>query len=306
MTSNSISIVGTGKLGSSLAIALKSKGFEISGLYSIGGDSQKKLCRQLGICLNNDLIESVSGSNIIFITVPDSQIANVSRQISQSANVESIKNKYVFHMSGALTSDELADLERLGALTGSLHPIQTFAGTSDPEIFEGVYFGFEGSCDIYPVAKDIVDALNGKIVKIEKENKPIYHACACIISNYTVTLSHMVEKLLRVMKVENEININAFMPLLKGTVPNIEKLGSVKSLTGPISRGDINVIKGHIDALNDRCGELERELYNILGIATADLALEKGSIGEKTRLSIHSLLNDRPELRKGDDSHRNR
>jgi predicted short-subunit dehydrogenase-like oxidoreductase (DUF2520 family) len=42
-----------------------------------------------------------------------------------------------------------------------------------------------------------VDALNGKIVKIEKENKPIYHACACIISNYTVTLLYG-EKLLRV------------------------------------------------------------------------------------------------------------
>ena len=306
MNSNSVSIVGTGKLGSSLAVALKSKGYKISGLYSIGGDSQKKLCKQLGVSLNNDLVESVSDFNIIFITVPDSQIANVSRQISQSANAESMKDKYVFHMSGALTSDELVDLERLGSVTGSLHPIQTFAGVSGPEIFEGVYFGFEGSCDIYPVAKDIVDALNGKIVKIEKENKPIYHACACIISNYTVTLSHMVEKLLRVMKVENEIGVNAFMPLLKGTVQNIEKLGSVKSLTGPISRGDLNVVKGHIDALNDKCGDLESELYRIMGIATADLALEKGSIDEETCSLIHGLLNDKRELWKGDDSHRNR
>jgi len=296
MTSNSISVVGTGKLGSSLAIALKSKGFEVSGLYSIGGDSQRKLCKRLGICLNNDLIESVSSSNIIFITVPDSQIANVSRLISQSANVESIKNKYVFHMSGALTSDELVELGSLGAVTGSLHPIQTFAGISGPEIFEGVYFGFEGSCDIYPVAKYLVDALNGKIVSIEKEIKPIYHACACIISNFTVTLSYMVEKLIRIMKVENEIGINAFMPLLKGTVQNIEKWGSVKSLTGPISRGDLNVIRGHAEALNDKCGDMERELYRIMGIATADLALEKGSIDEQTRLLINSLLSHEPKL----------
>ncbi len=293
MTLKNISVVGTGKLGSSLAIALKSKGFNISGLYSIGGTSQESLCRKLEICLGNDLSKSVISSDIIFITVPDSQIRNVSRQISQCVNVKDIKNKYFFHMSGALTSDELVDLAGLGAYTGSLHPIQTFAGTSVVQkIFEGVYFGFEGCCEINSIAKYLVDALNGNIISIEKANKPIYHACACIISNFTVTLSHTVEKLLKSIKVENDIGINAFMPLLKGTVDNIEKLGSVRSLTGPISRGDLNVIRGHAEALNEKCGYLEREIYRIMGIATADLALEKGSIDDKTRQSINSLLGE--------------
>ena len=43
-----------------------------------------------------------------------------------------------------------------------------------------------------------------------------------------------------------------------------------------------------------------------MGIATADLALEKGSIDEETCSLIHGLLNDKRELWKGDDSHRNR
>jgi predicted short-subunit dehydrogenase-like oxidoreductase (DUF2520 family) len=190
-------------------------------------------------------------------------------------------------MSGALTSDELADLGKFGAYIGSLHPIQTFAGTiNDSKIFEGIYYGFEGSCEAYTAAEYIVDILNGSIFSIDKGNKPIYHACACIISNYMVTLSYTVEKLLKIMSVENAISINAFMPLLKGTVDNIEKFGSIKSLTGPISRGDLSIIKGHMEALDEKSGYLERELYRVMGAATADLACEKGSIDENIKLCL--------------------
>jgi predicted short-subunit dehydrogenase-like oxidoreductase (DUF2520 family) len=299
MALKSIGIIGTGKLGSSLAVALQSKGFDISGLYSIGGVSQECLCSRLGIRAKNDLRKSVVGSDIIFITVPDSQIRSVSRQISHSLDALTLKKKYFFHMSGALTSDELADLGKFGAYIGSLHPIQTFAGTiNDSKIFEGIYYGFEGSCEAYTAAEYIVDILNGSIFSIDKGNKPIYHACACIISNYMVTLSYTVEKLLKIMSVENAISINAFMPLLKGTVDNIEKFGSIKSLTGPISRGDLSIIKGHMEALDEKSGYLERELYRVMGAATADLACEKGSIDENIKLSINNLL-------KGDDGHRN-
>jgi predicted short-subunit dehydrogenase-like oxidoreductase (DUF2520 family) len=299
MALKSIGIIGTGKLGSSLAVALQSKGFDISGLYSIGGVSQECLCSRLGIRAQNDLRKLVVGSDIIFITVPDSQIRSVSRQISHSLDALTLKKKCFFHMSGALTSDELADLDKFGAYIGSLHPIQTFAGTAnDPKIFEGIYYGFEGSCEAYTAAKYIVDILNGSIFSIDKGNKPIYHACACIISNYMVTLSYTVEKLLKIMSVENAIGINAFIPLLKGTVDNIEKFGSIKSLTGPISRGDLRVIKGHMEALDEKSGYLERELYRVMGAATADLACEKGSIDENIKLSINNLL-------KGDDGHRN-
>ncbi|HEY9060160.1 MAG TPA: DUF2520 domain-containing protein [Pseudobacteroides sp.] len=290
MNSKSIGIIGTGKLGSSLAVALQSKGFILSGLYSIGGVSQNKLCNSLGVCVENDLKKTVARSDIIFITVPDSQIKNAAIHISQSTEADSLKNKCFFHMSGALTSDELVDLGT-GVYTGSLHPIQTFAdAANDPKIFEGIYFGFEGCGEAYLAAKYLVDALNGKIINIQKANKPIYHACACIISNYTVTLSYTVEKLLRVMDVENQIGINAFLPLLKGTVANIEKFGSIMSLTGPISRGDLNVIKRHIEALNKKSGCLENELYRVMALATADVACEKGSIDEGIRLSINKLF----------------
>lgn len=290
MNSKSIGIIGTGKLGSSLAVALQSKGFKISGLYSIRGVSQNELCTNLGIFIENDLKKTIDRSDIIFITVPDSQIKNTAIQISQTVEADGLKSKCFFHMSGALTSDELVDLGT-GIYTGSLHPIQTFAGSvNDPNIFEGIYFGFEGCSDAYLAAKCLVDSLSGKIINIQKAYKPIYHACACIISNYTVTLSYTVEKLLRVMNVEDQIGINAFLPLLKGTVANIEKFGSMMSLTGPISRGDLNVIKDHIEALNKKSGCLENELYRVMALATADLACDKGSIDESIKLSINKLF----------------
>ncbi|MDP4183004.1 MAG: DUF2520 domain-containing protein [Bacillota bacterium] len=286
-----IGIIGTGKLGSALAASLLSKGYLISGLYSIGGVSQSNLCKLLGLKLKNDIAQTVESSEVIFITVPDTQIGNVSLEISQNVGYNDIKNKIFYHMSGALTSDELISIHRVGGLTGSLHPIQSFTGIStDTDCFEGIYFGFEGSDEAKSFAQNVISQFNGKLINIDKNDKPIYHACCCILSNYLVTLSYTVEKLLNSICAEDKIDIKAFLPLLKGTLGNIEKYGALKSLTGPISRGDTAVIKGHIDAITQKNYEV-KALYEVLGEATADLACIIGSIDNNTRMAISEIFN---------------
>lgn len=280
MSVERIGIIGAGKLGCSLASALFGKGYSVEGIYSKSAESQEYLCRKLGRGFENNLLKTVRQSDIIFVTVPDSQIRAVADNIAEKAECSDIRKKFFFHMSGALTSNELDSIGQKGGYIGSLHPIQTFAGRDAGwEVFNSVYFGFEGCNEIKNKADDLVGALKGYMFSIKKEDKPVYHAAACILSNYTVTLSSVAGSLLSSIGIDSKTGTRALMSLLENTLKNIKNSGGPEALTGPVSRGDINVVEGHIKALG-KTDTTVIKLYKALGSATVEVALAKGSIDE--------------------------
>ena len=107
----------------------------------------------------------------------------------------------------------------------------------------------------------------------------MYHAGACVVSNYLVTLVDFGVKLLESTGIPKSMAINALMPLISGTVRNIEKIGIPGALTGPIARGDIPIVKDHLQSLEKMVPEL-LELYSLLGFHTARIAREKGTIDD--------------------------
>jgi len=121
-------------MGTALAVALESVGFEIAGLSDPDQDSVQKLAGRLGKSSarardyipvgspGSALWDDVLNVDVVFITVPDDLIASVSSRISAMAGDNSLAGKVFFHCSGALASDELSPLLSLGAATGSLQP----------------------------------------------------------------------------------------------------------------------------------------------------------------------------------------
>lgn len=268
-------IIGAGKLGSALAIALSKAGFCICGIYSKSEESCQLLCRKLNIDVANNLGTVVRKSDVIFVCLPDNDIENMALRIASHFEPELIRSKVFFHVSGALTTEVLKPLENLGAFTGSFHPIQTFADRENGwEKLYDCFFGFEGCNEAGECAETIVGRLNGRLIFISKEHKPLYHAAACIISNYTVTLFHIMFKMLIRTGMNEDAAVNAFMPLLKNTVDNIEGLGYISALTGPISRGDHKVVEQHLKSLSYEIPEVE-DIYRLLGRETVDIALKK-------------------------------
>ncbi len=290
MNGRKIGIIGAGRLGCSLALALKSKGYEIKGVCSKSLESQKFLCNLLEIQYANDLEKTVRNSDIIFITVPDSQVRIVADLISKEVDTTDIGGRCFLHMSGALTSEELYPTRQHGGNTGSLHPIQTIADKeSSWKSLEGIFFGFEGCNETKHAAQDIVNSLKGQMLIIEKEDKPLYHAAACILSNYMVTLSYTAGTLLQNIGIDLRTGIKAFIPLMENTLNNIKAYGSQNALTGPISRGDYKVVEEHLRSLSDKQPDAVY-LYKALGLATTEVALNKGSIDRNAAENIKRLL----------------
>jgi predicted short-subunit dehydrogenase-like oxidoreductase (DUF2520 family) len=120
-------------------------------------------------------------------------------------------------------------------------------------------------------------------------DKALYHAAAVIACNYTVTLMKMATDLWKTFGVSTEEATKALLPLLRGTINNIENVGLPNCLTGPIARGDIGTVLKHLDAMEEKAPEIV-ETYRDLGLQTIPIALNKGKIdvarAEELRLTF--------------------
>ncbi|HEX9060626.1 MAG TPA: Rossmann-like and DUF2520 domain-containing protein [Clostridia bacterium] len=285
-----IGIIGAGRMGSSIALALAEKGNTITGISSRSKESSDKLNALLGLTLPNDAALTVGNSDVVFIAVHDGAIEETTMRIARENLPYDITKKVFLHTSGALTSELLKPLEERGGHIGSLHPIQTFADkeTGWKGLFN-IYFGFEGSQKARECAEKIVESLHGTLLFIERDMKPLYHAAACIISNYTVALSYAAGKLLERAGIPEIDATRALIPLLLKTADNINELGSLSALTGPVSRGDFVTVSRHMETLLANKTGMD-DLYRVLGRLTIKASLERGGYDDNTAKKLEEIL----------------
>ncbi|WP_236886637.1 Rossmann-like and DUF2520 domain-containing protein [Dehalococcoides mccartyi] len=265
-----IGFIGAGRVGSTLALGLSQRGYLISGIASRTPGPAEKLCQKLcaaKFCLQSQ--EVADTTDIVFITTPDDAIAEVCRSTGWHPG------KYVIHCSGAYSADLLQSAKDFGAYTGVLHPLQSFNLQADPvKNLEGITYALEGDDQTLSVLKDMVKALGGKWIVLKPADKPSYHLAAVMASNYLVTLMKMAAQLWQTFGVPEDRAIKALMPLVRGTLSNIEKAGVTDALSGPIDRGDYGTVLKHMANLANTAPEL-LPVYKELGRQTVKIALDK-------------------------------
>lgn len=287
-----IGIIGAGKVGCSIIIGLSMKGIDLGGVYTRTSGTVDYINEFTGKLYVNDLDSVILNSNVIFITVSDLELEFITKQIVNNSEKLPIKGKIFFHCSGALSSDELNLLSWQGAHTASFHPIQTFPDRKESwKNLENIYFGFEGSENAYEKAENFARLFNSRILKIEKKNKSLYHIAACFLSNYMVTIFYTANEMLKKAGIDDNDSIRAFTPLINKTLRNIFNIGVLEALTGPISRGDINVLIDHMKSLKIAAPEFI-DLYKSLGEVTCEIALKNKSIDKHKLDSIKSMFGE--------------
>lgn len=282
------SIIGAGRVGIALGYLISQKGFTVGAVGSRSQSSLEKAKEYLPQAfLTNDLSEAARKGDVVFLAVKDEAIPLVAEKIAREGGFK--KNQVVFHLSGALTTDVLKSAKEKGAIVATLHPIQTLASVELAiDSLPGSIFGFCGEKEAREVAEEIVWALEGRMVEIGEDLKPAYHAAACIASNYLVALVYVALELYQLAGLSYVQAHQALLPLLKGTVSNLEKANPVEALTGPIARGDLKTIEKHLKTLKNVWPEIV-PFYCQLGKITVQIAREKG-LNEKTCQKLISLL----------------
>lgn len=262
-----IGFIGSGKVATAFGLYLMDKHQEISGYYSRRHSSAISASKYVQTESFQTLEELVNASDWIGITTPDEQIESVVNELLPLVN--NLSPKVFFHMSGPKSSECLYPLKVYGHQCLSLHPLQSIA---DPllgrELLRDCYFSVEG--DTNNGVEAFLNQISEKIIRIDTASKVLYHGAACMVSNYLYTLADQGVKMMCLAGFEPKTALEALLPLMKGTLENLDKQMPEMALTGPIARGDAATVASHLEGLNQ--AESVRELYRHLGRVTLELA----------------------------------
>jgi predicted short-subunit dehydrogenase-like oxidoreductase (DUF2520 family) len=277
--------IGAGTTATALAVRLSQKGWPVVGVSSRTLSSAQKLGRRASHCqAYRTARELADVAEMVFITTPDDVIAQVCSEVQWH------KGQGVLHCSGAHSVDILEPAKRLGAATGSFHPLQTFADVDQAIAnLPGSTFALEAEEPLLSTLKELAHILNGTWVKLGSGDKVLYHVAAVFACNYLVTLVKLALDLWKDFGVSSKEATEALLPLLRGTLNNIDSIGLPDCLTGPIARGDLGTIERHLRAIDAKNPSL-LTTYKELGLQTIPIALAKGKVNEQKAEEMKTLL----------------
>ena len=262
-----VGIIGPGRAGLGLGLALQSAGFRVLGVH---GRRWKKVPRALSLSVGV-APPWLADAAVVLLAVRDDSLGPLVEQLRRQPLRRGV---VLLHLSGACTSDVLAPLRRKGARIGSMHPLMTVS--ADPRRasrhFRGATFAVEGDAAAVRPARLMARALGATPVVIRKRDKARYHAGAVFASNYVVVLLDAAQRLLVKSGFTERAARKALAPLTAASVENEAESGAEAALTGPIMRGDADTLKRHLATLD---GDT-RALYGALGVATVKLATRAG------------------------------
>lgn len=285
----SFAIVGCGKVGTVLGKFLTAAGYRPVGLASKSLSSARKAAKIIGTDYINQVPwETTQKADVVFITTPDNAIADTCNDIARKDGFR--KNAVVLHCSGVLPSTILSSAKSCGAAVASMHPLQSFASAEiEQNPFQDIIISVEGEKAAVNTAVKIAADLGATCITIETEAKTLYHASASVASNYLVTLLDLAIRLIEASGISGPDAIRVLKPLIEGTLFNVEKVGVVKALTGPIVRGDVETVEKHIQEIGSKKPEL-LALYKTLGFYTIDIAKARGTLTEEVTHRLKNIL----------------
>jgi predicted short-subunit dehydrogenase-like oxidoreductase (DUF2520 family) len=278
-----VSIVGVGRMGGALAIALARKGYEIKNLFGRNREAVERIYERLESkpkILSDEEFSAVS-SEIILITTQDFEIENVAAVLA--AKLQNKPHKpFVFHASGSLSSDVLRPLKEIGCRVGSIHPLVSVSdAVFGAERFAGAFFCVEGEPEAVETAEKIVSELGGKSFTVETKFKALYHAAAVVASGHFVALIDVALEIFSKCGVEKNKAREILLPLVESTIENLEKQTTAQALTGTFARADVETFERHLEALGANVSVEARCVYLQLAERSTHLAETRGANAEK-------------------------
>jgi predicted short-subunit dehydrogenase-like oxidoreductase (DUF2520 family) len=296
-TRPTVSIVGAGRLGTALGLALAECGYRVEALVASRKSHARRAASLIStspLALSSAELDRLPSSNILFITTPDDFIEEAAASIAARIK-ESQEPGTALHTSGALSSDVLKSLRDAGFQTGSMHPLvavsESIAGA---ESLRRAFFCIEGERGAVTEARRIVRRLGARSFSINTNMKALYHAAAVTSSGHMVALFDIATDMLARCGLKEKEARAVLMPLVESTLYNLKELSPAKALTGTFARADALTARRHLEAIRREDMEDALAAYTLLGRRSLRLAKKRGAKREALE-AIIKLLNDAGE-----------
>jgi predicted short-subunit dehydrogenase-like oxidoreductase (DUF2520 family) len=268
-----VGVIGAGRVGTALAVALRRAGHRIAAASAVSSASRQRVDRYLPGTPVLQPADVIAAADLVLLTVPDDALAGLVRGLA--ATGAPLAGRMLAHTSGMHGLAVLDPATDLGALPLALHPVMTFTGRADDvDKLAGICFGVTAPTVLRPAAEVLVMEMGGEPVFIAEADRGLYHAALAGAANHLVTQVVQAEDLLTRAGVAQPARMLG--PLLSAALDNALRLGDA-GLTGPVARGDAETVAGHVDALRADAPEA-LPAYLALARLTAARALASGML----------------------------
>lgn len=266
-----LNVVGAGRVGRTLAALWHGAGaVEVGGIYSRTALQREDAVRFIGAGSAVATLAALPPAALVLVAVPDDALTGLAQALAGSGTLG--PEQLVFHCSGAVTSAVLAPCAATGARIASLHPAVSFADPGRLRAgFAGTPCGLEGDPGGCLQLAALCRAIGGEPFELSADDKLVYHAAAVFASNYLTTVVGAASELYETLGLDLAMRRRLIGALARGTLDNILATDAVRALSGPIARGDTELVRSEWEALRTRAPELAA-LYLALVPATARLA----------------------------------
>lgn len=250
-----IGLIGPGRMGSALAESLYLNGQPIHAIAGRHAECPKALllAQRVG-AISMSAQALAQQCSLIFIATPDDDIAPLAASLQWSAG------SAVIHLSGATDISALLPATYFHAYTGSFHPLQSISqpkGTAST--FQQCTITIEAA-DPYLCARlvGLVKCLGGRVNVLPANARMRYHAAANHASALLTALLLDMARLWESWGSSESEMLDALLPLMQGTLTAAKTRGIAQALTGPLARGDVSTLEGHLAALKALDPELAK------------------------------------------------
>lgn len=255
-------IFGAGKVGRSLARALRAAGVRVTLRAARRGPPTRPI-----------------DADLLLLAVRDGALAKLARELAVT------RRTAVVHLAGALGPEVLAPLRGRSAGVGQAHPMISFASPTRVPDLGGGHLLVAGDRAAVARARRMARALGMTARAWPDVDRALYHAAGGLVANGATALAAAGAQLLVLAGAPERDVPRVLGPLLRSVAGNVAALGLPEALTGPVRRGDASAVRAHLERIRRDAPGLA-QLY--LAAARAQIPLAK-ALGDATPAALAQI-----------------
>ncbi|PJJ58126.1 putative short-subunit dehydrogenase-like oxidoreductase (DUF2520 family) [Mumia flava] len=284
---HTVGVVGAGRVGAVVAARLRSAGYDViaASARSVGSRTRvETMLPGVAVATPGQVAEQC---DLLLLAVPDDALPGLVAELALDGHLH--RGQVVVHTSGRYGLGVLAAAAHVGARPVAMHPAMTFTGTDvDLARLDGCVFGLTADGPEQDLAERLVADLGGVAVRIREEDRTTYHAALAHGANHLVTLVTQSMQMLRRVGADDPAAV--LRPLLRAALDNALVYEDA-ALTGPVVRGDVETVRGHVEALAEQPVPT-LDAYVAMARATSAHAIADGRLDDRRAKAIRRVLRE--------------
>jgi predicted short-subunit dehydrogenase-like oxidoreductase (DUF2520 family) len=270
-------VVGAGRLGGALALALEAKRWPVRVLAR----SEEARRRVLALGLRPATPEEVAHARVCLLCVPDKAVPQVAEELKPQVE----RGAALVHTAGALPLTALGAPR--GRVLGSFHPLCAVSDARDSLAGHTVALSTRSRW-LRTVLEQMAKDMGLRTLQVPESRRAAYHAGAVLSAGGVVAALSAAVEALRTAGISEADALAALLPLTRSALRGVEARGLAGGLTGPVVRGDAGVVAAHLAALPASVADVYRPL------SRRGLALVEPRLTPEARRALRRLLGAPP------------